>query len=297
MQSLNEVNADIDNALKSTPPRNITPTGLRVLLKKVTQYVTDLTLNKLSAWFVVGNGQPSLNGTDTAYRTGRTIIGRSTDDGSEAKLQVEGYIFSKDGYFATNGDGYTPPTGAFLGPVVMTLLANWGVTGYSDLAFINTNPLSAGTGFWQLTTNNPKKLLLFLRNGRVGIGTTDPAETLHVAGRCLTEGLVTTGALPTIGGGAANVTPSIKAGSTDMCGGIGVITSGNTAANATLLTVTFTKVYAKAPRIILTANSASATGALATVYPSAITTAGFSLSCGNALGGPNSYEFNYLVIG
>ena len=194
MQSINEVNADIDNAIKDTPPRNITAASMRVILKKVTTFLNDLTYNKLSAWFTVGTGLPSLNATDDVYRTGKVIIGTNADDGSGAKVQVSGRFNVNTGTFhkikATNADGLYPIDYiSEAGAGQLQFAANW-VGGLSDMALVNTNLASPAMTFWRMTGATTKKMLLMLRDGAVGIGINNPTEALHVEGNTYINGIL-----------------------------------------------------------------------------------------------------------
>ncbi|WP_019986314.1 pyocin knob domain-containing protein [Rudanella lutea] len=82
---------DIDNNLGNKGYRGIRIATVITVLKSVVDWVTTSINTNLSTWFKVGGGVAGAN-TDAAYRTGKTIFGRSYDDGSGAVLQTHGKV-------------------------------------------------------------------------------------------------------------------------------------------------------------------------------------------------------------
>ena len=175
------------------------------------------------------------------------------------------------------------------------------ISGSSDLALMNTNLVGGGFSFWQQVTATTRALLLRITaSGDMGVGNiVTPAERLDVNGRIRSKGLVTNGNLPTIAKGTAvggSGTATLIANSTDMAGGVTLATATGTTANGVLATVTFTAAYARAPRILISANNAQAANAMGRVFAVATAT-GFTLNSGvTALDNSVSMEFSYLII-
>ncbi|KAB7728009.1 hypothetical protein F5984_19840 [Rudanella paleaurantiibacter] len=84
-----EIKGLIDSNLPDNTQRDNKAGVVRTLLKLVVDWVTLAVNTNLGTWFKVGGGVAGAN-TDAAYRTGTTIFGRATDDGTGAKLQAEG---------------------------------------------------------------------------------------------------------------------------------------------------------------------------------------------------------------
>ncbi|MVM35283.1 hypothetical protein GO755_35000, partial [Spirosoma sp. HMF4905] len=62
---------------------------VRYVLYQLIDWVTTAINGNLTTWYKVGTTSAPLVNTDDVYRTGKTILGRSTDDGSGAMLQTD----------------------------------------------------------------------------------------------------------------------------------------------------------------------------------------------------------------
>lgn len=106
--------------------------------------------------------------------------------------------------------------------------------------------------------------------------------------------------------GIANAAPTLSAFSStwgnsatgivgDDTAGVVSFTAGATPAAGTVVTVTFAKPYAKAPRAVLVQGAASDASAGPLFFATAVTQTGFTISA--AAGATKTYAVNYVVIG
>lgn len=177
--------------------------------------------------------------------------------------------------------------------------------GLSDLGFVSLGYAgegNSGFSFWQQLSGTVRRLLLYMRaDGHVGIGPamTAPGEMLDVDGRVRTKGIATNGSMPTVAKGPAlgnSGVCALQTNSTDMAGGVNLLASSDTTANAVLASVTFSTAYSRAPRILISPSSVQAANHMGRVF--AVATAnGFTLQSGvTAVDNSVFMEFSYLII-
>jgi hypothetical protein len=81
---------DIDNNLANKGYRGVRVSNVISVLKNLVDWVASAVNGNLTTWNKVGTAGPAGSNTDDVYRTGKVIVGRTTDDGSGAALQVQG---------------------------------------------------------------------------------------------------------------------------------------------------------------------------------------------------------------
>ena len=140
------IKQQIDTDLGSKGYRGVTVAAVIRILKSVADWV-QLSINtNLITWLRLGSTtEPPLNG-ETAYRTGRTILGRSTDDGTGAAAQLSSVSIG----------------GVRVNPATLFGLAN--TSGLLDVATLNWDALTTpgvynifGPTGWPATTNGPRR--------------------------------------------------------------------------------------------------------------------------------------------
>lgn len=156
----------------------------------------------------------------------------------------------------------------------------------------------AGAAFtMQVSTDNNGFAPNFVvdTTGKIGIGTSNPAELLEINGRStgahMAANQVTAPTIGTTCGGAA---PAVTAGSTDMSGSFTFSTGGGGGNCST--TLTFNSPYSAAPKsVILTAGNAAAATFQVQIYISATNTTNFVMTNPiNPAVGPLTYY--YFVV-
>jgi len=252
----------------------------------------------VTTWLKVGTANTPANNTDDTYRTGKLIVGRTTDNGTGASLQTQGSIHSEAGYFAPNADGSLPPVVNSPGNSLMRLLANW-ISGQSDLAFVNTNTASSGFTFWRMVNSSSRQLLLTLRAGSVGIGIDNPLEALDVVGRVRSLGVVFSGNAPTIATGpglGTSPVATLGTNSVNMAGQLTIRSGGSPTANAVLATVTLSAANSRAVRVLATPASSAAASNTNRIWFEGSTT-GFTVRSGST-GVDTGVDivFNYWLV-
>lgn len=116
----------------------------------------------------------------------------------------------------------------------------------------------------------------------------------HIVG----GGLAPTGAVGTGAGTAGVPTITIDATSTDITGKITLVTGTAAAANATIFTITFSRIYGSAPRVMITPGNTSAAALSGTTNPfvSASTTINFTFTSNTtALADTTTYVWYYFA--
>ena len=140
------IKQQIDTDLGSKGYRGVTVAAVIRILKSVADWV-QLSINtNLITWLRLGSTtEPPLNG-ETAYRTGRTILGRSTDDGTGAAAQLSSVSIG----------------GVRVNPATLFGLAN--TSGLLDVATLNWDALTTpgtynifGPTGWPATTTGPRR--------------------------------------------------------------------------------------------------------------------------------------------
>jgi hypothetical protein len=86
---------------------------------------------------------------------------------------------------------------------------------------------------------------------------------------------------------------AIAANNTDVCG---VITTTGTSTGGTILTVTFNKAYAIAPRVFIAPVNAAAAALNTMAFVSAVTTGGFAITIPAAGTYAATPSYEYFVI-
>jgi hypothetical protein len=135
--------------------------------------------------------------------------------------------------------------------------------------------------------------------------------SLHVTGDTTIDGTLTVGSVVTAditinghvitAGNAPVATAAVAAGTgatvsvdgNDTAGTITVTTGADGIAAGDLADIAFSKVYAKAPRIIMSGQDDNSVNAR--IFPSGKTSGGFSLSAGQALSPSTTYTFDYFI--
>jgi hypothetical protein len=93
-------------------PRGIKPAIIRATLNSLIDWVKTGINSTVSTWNKLGTGDFSTNTGDDVYRTGKVIVGRTSDDNSGAKLQASTASFTTTNGLAVNRDFAIGPAGA-----------------------------------------------------------------------------------------------------------------------------------------------------------------------------------------
>jgi hypothetical protein len=271
-------------------------TALRAAYKAVTKWAKEQIQNA-STWRRIADGKGSVDETDTIFHTGRTIIGGSQDDNSGAPLQVRG-VASIDGLVAPNGDQQPIGTATYPGLGFLRFLANL-IPGLSEFSLVNINLAGDGFAFWQMLTTTSKRLLMVVRRSGVAIGTDNPDELLHVAGRVKMFGWVAGGAAPTCSVmGTALSTIAMSSTATDQAGVFTIVTGSNPIAGQ-MARISFSNKVARVPTCVLISASSTSAGphlGKVVLYPESSSALILTSSDAGALPANVTLSFFYQVI-
>lgn len=127
--------------------------------------------------------------------------------------------------------------------------------------------------------------------GNLSVKNASIAGTLTVNGHLITGN--TTGTTTIVAGAASCTTPTVSISGNDTAGTITVTTGTGCAATGVLATITFAGAYGAAPRVVISADNAAASGL--NTYTGSRTTTTFTLDTGTVPTNTTTYTFNYFV--
>ncbi len=168
---------DIDNNLANKGYRGIRITSVITALKNTVDWVTSAINSNLSTWLKASDGTPSGAVADVIYHTGKVIVGRTTDDGSGAIMQVQGVT----SLMGTQFRGAAIPSAGAGVEVQYGAVPNSGSIYVYDRTAGAYKPLLIDGSYILLNSGT---------GGYVGINVAIPLERLHVLGNALLDGML-----------------------------------------------------------------------------------------------------------
>ncbi|QJD79559.1 hypothetical protein [Spirosoma rhododendri] len=209
--------------------------------------------------------------------------------------------YSPTFFNAPNGDGSALFSDNQPGLGLMRFLGNK-IIGASDFGMININLAGDGFSFWQQLTATKDKLLMAVRRNGVAIGTDNPEELLHVAGRIKTFGLVAIGGTPTaslLGTGlGTGGTVSMGSGATDQAG-MFIITTGSNPGATQMARISFANKVARTPTAVMISGCSTSSGnhlGKLVLYAESSSALILTASDGSILPANSTLSFYYQVI-